>query len=327
LPQAWGLFGFYPGFHSSAEIGFRCVQNLTKTGSDQGSTWIDIEEAVPQYTPAPESDVRTWIAQHYDYANEAPLNARVVQRSETDNWWREKIEFNGADGQRAHAYLYLPKHFSGPHPVVHLLPAGDVRERIRTVPQSVESDFIGFLRSGRAIFTVVLRGYLERDMPDGWDDLDPSTIEYVESKAGHIIDLRRGLDYLQTRDDIDPSRVAFLGSSVGGPMLIPPAVESRYRAVILHGAGLWKRDLQRHRAVNPVNYVPLIRRPTLFVHGRYDESMPLNTAMESLYQLVMGPKSKQIHNGGHYDATFLVREANVWLDETLGPVKSAHGDR
>jgi predicted esterase len=286
-----------------------------------------MEDAVPRYTPAPESDVRTWIANHYDYDKDAPLDARV-QRFEADNWRREKIEFNGWHGQRALAYLYLPKHFPGPHQVIQLVPAGDVRERIRNVPQSIEADYIGFLRSGRAIFTVVLSGYLERDMPEGWVDPAPNTIEYVESKARNIVDLRRGLDYLETRDDIDASRIAFLGSSIGGPMLIPPAVEPRYRAVILSGAGITIKDTQRHRAVNPINFVPLIPRPALLVHGHYDESLPLKTAAEPLCQLLADRKSiLQVYEGGHKDPKVLLREANWWLDRELGPVTPALSER
>ncbi len=40
----------------------------------------------------------------------APLEARIEETIETPDWTREKITFNGADGERAIAYLYLPRH-------------------------------------------------------------------------------------------------------------------------------------------------------------------------------------------------------------------------
>jgi dienelactone hydrolase len=321
LSQAWGYFGIYPSFQHSNQIGFRCVLNASDAKGDQGAMRIDIDVEVPQFTPAPEAEVRTWFA-HYEYDKDVPLDARVVDRAETNDWWREKIEYNGADGERAIAYLYLPKHFPGPHQVIHLMPAGDVGFRLRTVPQSIEADYGAFVRSGRAVFAVVLRGYLERDLPTGWMGPDPFTIEYVEAKARHIIDLRRGLDYLLARGDVDASGVAFLGSSLGSPMMVQPAIEPRYRAVILSGAAIAKADARRHPAANAINFAPLIRSPKLLVHGRYDESAPLRTSAEPLFKLLTEPKRIILFDGGHCpDPEFLVPEVNTWLDKTLGPVK------
>jgi formylglycine-generating enzyme required for sulfatase activity/dienelactone hydrolase len=326
LPQAWGFYGSYPAFRYSDEIGFRCVLNSAGPSNDQGAMAINIEPDVPHFDPLPEKEVRTFFA-HYEYDKEAPLGARVA-RTETNEWWRDKIEYNGADGQRALAYLYVPKHFPAPHQVIHLFPAGDVTQRFRTVPQSIEADYGSLVRSGRAVFAVVLGGFLERDLPAGWVDfdratieyVDGATIEYVEAMAKHIIELRRGLDYLLARGDVDAGRMAFMGNSFGGPMMVLPTIESRYGAVILVGPGIGKT--REHPAANAVNFVPLIQPPKLLVHGIYDEASPMRTVAEPLLNLLTEPKEMFPYPGGHRpDPEELVQVVNAWLDDIFGPVR------
>jgi formylglycine-generating enzyme required for sulfatase activity/cephalosporin-C deacetylase-like acetyl esterase len=326
LPQAWGSFGIYPAFHRSDEIGFRCVLNSASSSADQGTMWIELNEEVPTFHPAPEAEVKDRFA-YYDYDREAPLHEEV-ETTETDEWWRHRIEYNGADDKRALAYLYVPKHVPGPHQVIHLFPAGAVTRGIYTVPQSIETQFPAFVRSGRAVFVVALEGFLERD---GFNILltptppDSGSIEYVDVYKRHIVDMRRGLDYLLSRDDVDPNRVAFYGTSFGGPLLILPAIESRekrYGAVMLLSAGISHWDEQQHLLARSIDFVPLIQGPKLLVHGLYDEASPLRTAAKPLYDLLTEPKYMETYPGAHWPGEKgVVEPASKFLDETFGPVQ------
>ena len=50
----------------------------------------------------------------------------------------------------------------------------------------------------------------------------PETVEHVDRIKNRITDLRRGLDYLESRQDVDAGRIAFFGPSAGaqiGPWL------------------------------------------------------------------------------------------------------------
>jgi hypothetical protein len=320
LPQAWGFYAIYPGFKHSDEVGFRCVLNFKEATGNQGTMRIDLDDEVPRFNPAPEAEVRKLIA-HYDYDGQAPLNEHVTDRTEADAWWRERIEYDGAHGERALAYLYLPKHLSGPHQVIHFVPAGDVTHRARAVPKCIEADYNAFVRSGRAVFVVVLRGYLERDRPLGWEEPDPTTIAYVDEKARDVIDLRRGLDYLLTRNELDARRVAYMTASRGDIVMALPAIEPRYSTSIFVGDGVGISVKQWNRAVNPVHFLPLIQVPSLLVHGRYDEGAPLKSAAEPLYNLLTKSKEMFLYDGGHRpDPEDLVPAVNSWLDKTLGPV-------
>jgi dienelactone hydrolase len=219
----------------------------------------------------------------------------------------------------------VPKHFPRPHQVIHYFPAGDVTYGLRTAPQSIEADYAPFVRAGRAVFAVVLSGYPEREGPSLLDLPDPEKIEYVNAVAPYIVDLRRGLDYLESRDDMDPNRMAFMGCSMGGIIMCLPAIEPRYQAVVFCCSVLRKSHAQVHSAANPVHFAPLIKQPKLLLHGLYDETSPLRTDAEPLHRLLPQPKLVELYPGGHVpDPEDLTTRVNAWLDETFGPVKPAN---
>ena len=139
-----------------------------------------------------------------------------------------------------------------------------------------------------------------------------------------LIDERRGLDYVATRSDLDASRVAYLALSVdGGLKLGLPAVETRYRSVVLVGAALYQADTRLLPEINPINLVPYIRAPKLVLQGRYDEDSRLKTQAEPLHKLLTEPKRILLYDGGHAPAPeFYVPAINDWLNETMGPVKA-----
>jgi serine/threonine protein kinase/formylglycine-generating enzyme required for sulfatase activity len=316
----FGYYGAFPGFYSSNKLGFRCVLNQTGSANDQGAMKISLEDEVPNYTPASEASVASFL-RYYEYEH-TPLEPQLVEVKETDEWRREKITYNGAGGERALAYLYLPKNFQGPLQVINFMPASDVFNRARSLPDSIEANLSAHIKSGRAVFGVVLKGFLERDQPKDYKPSAPTTIEYVEDVAQVIIDVRRGLDYLETREDIDSGKIAYFAPSSAGFKLIVPAVDMRYRSVILQGSGLRGYMTQMNGAANPINFVGRIRAPKLMLHGRYDEAAPLKTEAEPLYKLLREPKRLTVFEGGHIPAPqVFVPALNNWLDETLGPVR------
>jgi len=325
---AWGEpsytfaeYGTFPGFYSSDKMGFRCALNSPGATGDLGAMRIEIKEEIPVYAASSDASFNNWL-NYYRY-DKTPLDTQIVEVKETGEWRREKITFNGADGERAIAYLYLPRNFPRPLQVIHFAPAGDVERGLRSLPDSMEDRLAPFIKSGRAAFGVVIKGYIERLRPEGYAQPDPTTVEYREKIVNRITDVRRGLDYLETRSDIDASRIAFFGPSAGAQIgLILAAVENRYRSVCLLGAGLEKSAVQTIAEANPMNFAPHIRAPKLMAHGRYDEDTPLKTQAEPLFKLLREPKRLVLYDGTHVPPIeSFVTTMNGWLDETLGPVK------
>jgi eukaryotic-like serine/threonine-protein kinase len=323
---AWGepvytfaSYGRFPGFYTSNKRGFRCAMHLGGTGND-GNLRIEINKEIPVYTRSSDQDFARWV-KAYDYVK-SPLNPQV-EKQETDAWTRERITFNGANGERAIAYLYLPRNFPRPLQVIHLLPTSDVEYGQIPADRTAEGWLATEIKSGRAVFIVVLKGYIERLRPAGFVDPDRTTAEYRDKMVNWITDLRRGLDYLETRDDIDSKKIAYCGPSAGASVgLILAAVDRRYASGVLAAAGIRKYWTQWVAEANPVNFASHIRGPILMLQGRYDENFAWKTQAEPLYKLLNEPKRLILYDGGHAPPLELFATTiHQWLDETLGPIK------
>ena len=128
----FGTYGTFPGFYTSNKRGFRCAMNLGRTG-DEGNSRIEINKEIPVYAHSSDRDFARSV-KAYDYLK-SPLDPQL-QKSETDEWTLERITFNGANGERAIAYLYLPRNSPRPLQVIHYLPPSDVEIGQRSATQA-----------------------------------------------------------------------------------------------------------------------------------------------------------------------------------------------
>ena len=324
---AWGdplytfaQFGGRPGFFTSEKLGFRCARYATAAKTDESATRIELAQEVHVLAPPSREQFAT-VSAAYAYER-TPLEARIEESVDTPEWKREKISFKGANGVRALAYLYLPHHVPRPLQVIHFLPAGDVDSGFRSLRDSIDDRMAPFVRAGRAVFGVVLEGYIERLRPPGFRRPDVSTAEYADIVVDRVVDLRRGLDYLETRKDLDATRIAAYAPSAGAILGITvAALEERYRTVIFVGAGISAGYRSINATANPVNFAPFIRAPKLIIQGRYDEDTPVRTAAEPFFKLLPAPKQMVMYDGGHVPSVEVsLVTARDWLDQHLGRV-------
>lgn len=134
----------------------------------------------------------------------------------------------------------------------------------------------------------IFRGLFER--PSERRNVEPdSSAAYRNAVIQWVQDLRRSIDYLETRKDIDAQRIAYFGASWGGMLGgLAPAVEPRLKVAVLHVAGLSSaRPLPE---VDPVNFVTRVTIPVLMLNGRYDNSYPLESAQLPMYRLLGTPE-------------------------------------
>jgi hypothetical protein len=251
------------------------------------------------------------------------LNARVEETLNAPDWIREKVSFNAAYGdERVIAYLYLPKNASRPFQTVVYFPGSNVifQDKFNEA-QSFLWDFIP--KSGRALMFPVYKSTYERR-----DGLKGDTPEPTALWRDHTIawskDLGRSLDYLQTRKDVDATKLGYFGFSWGSAMApILLAVEDRIRVAILGVGGLeFQKTLPE---VDQINFVTRMKTPALLLNGRYDFFFPVESSQVPLFKLLgTNEKDKRqvIFESGHMvPAKDLIRESLDWLDKYLGPVK------
>jgi pimeloyl-ACP methyl ester carboxylesterase len=178
------------------------------------------------------------------------------------------------------------------------------------------------VESGRAFVIPVYKGTFERG-----DALDSDYPMRTDFYRGHVLDwykdLGRTLDYVETRPDLDASRIAYVGFSWGarlGPIFL--ALDPRLKVAALVGGGL--KFARTFPEVDPFNFAPRVTVPVLMVNGKYDFFFPLETSQQPLLALLATNDRDKMHvvlNSGHAPPiTPTVTELLHWMDRYLGPV-------
>jgi formylglycine-generating enzyme required for sulfatase activity/tRNA A-37 threonylcarbamoyl transferase component Bud32 len=310
---------------SAPSLGFRCARLAdTSSRNDQGAIRIRPETRTPVYTPVAAAQFPALLA-HYRY-DRRPLDARILETTETPDWTRQKISYVALEGDTALAYLYLPRQAARPHQTMVYVASSGAFVQIRTVPEELERNIGAHIRAGRAAFAVVFKGMAERGFGAGWEPPASISVRFRDLMVLHATELRRGLDYLATREEVDMRRLAYIAVSWGAGSRLPLAgVDDRFGAIVLIGAGIDERIQPTLPEASNINFAPYIRAPKLFLNGRDDEEHPWYTRALPLWNLLREPKELVLLPGaGHVPPPEMrVPAVNRFLDQTLGPVRRA----
>jgi dienelactone hydrolase len=172
------------------------------------------------------------------------------------------------------------------------------------------------------------------------DDPESDHAAFVQA----VVDLRRGIDLLVARSDVDSKRLAYVGHSFGAQWgAILSAVDPRLRGVVLMAgipdqAAIWRDGndpaLVEARAEIPkekleaylnscertaaVHYVPHATAPLFFQFARYERYFDA-AAMERYAKAAREPKRVNWYDTGHElnDPQALLDRA-AWLREKIG---------
>jgi serine/threonine protein kinase/formylglycine-generating enzyme required for sulfatase activity/dienelactone hydrolase len=314
-------------FERSPGFGFRCAEYVS-TGKEAEAAGAPITVQLRNYgSEKPVSDqlFRAYKDQ-YSY-DKTPLNAKVESVQETEDWRQEKVSFDAAyGGERVTAYLFLPKGASPPFQVVVHFPgaaAAHMRSSAKGLPHSLR-DFDFIIKSGRAVLFPIYKGTFERgggSKPIYWPNTSST---YRDNVIFWSKDLSRSIDYLETRQDINPNELAYEGYSWGAAMGgLLPAVETRFKALILIAPGFFLQE--RLPEVDQVNFAPHVKAPVLMLNGRFDFIWPLRISQEPMFRLLGTPteqKRRVVYDTGHdVPRTEMIKESLNWLDKYLGSVR------
>jgi len=205
-------------------------------------------------------DRQTLLAALGEFPQKVPLRATVLESVDCGSYVREKVEYSSEVHQRIRAYVCLPKerkakaaamfchhqhdwNFAlGKSEVVGL--GGDPDQRYAA--ELAERGYITFAPD--AI------GFEERNWSAGGFEtacfeLTTRLVTGRTLTAKVLHDASVGIDYLESREEVDPERIGFLGHSYGGRMAIwVPAFDRRIRASVSNGGCISYRDSQSRDA-------------------------------------------------------------------------------
>ena len=277
-----------------------------------------------------------WDADYYKgYDPALPLDAQEEPPAVIPEYQRTEFSFAGVAGEdRVPGVLATPRSWDGPYPcVIFLHGIGQKKEFIDTIaPQFVGGGF------AIATFDQYTRG--ERRLAD---DADKITEALALRRRGAltVLETRRLVDYLVTREDIDAHRLYLVGASFGaitGSTAF--AFEPRLQAgVLVYGGGnlrllldspqtrdllgIWTQPAVCRAAfflapADPIRYVAWASpRPVLFQNGTRDTLVPAASG-EALFQAAHEPKEIIWYDSDHIGldeahVVVVLNDAIEWL--------------
>lgn len=227
------------------------------------------------------------------------------------------IEFTGAKGGRARAYLITPQ-TSGPHPAMVFV-AGSNQRR-----EDIRPDALAVARRG--VVTLVLeQSQIAAARAQIWTFTAQDREEAVET----VLDARRAIDLLIARADVDPMRIGFYGFSYGAWLgAITAAVDKRVNLVVLRSGGPQiLSEIARASArtltpeysalmatVDQMNYAPSIAASVLVQNGLRDATYTAEQ-MRAWHDRIGGVKTVRTYDAGHTLDAPANADANAWIAE------------
>jgi dienelactone hydrolase len=270
--------------------------------------------------PAPTLDPE--LLAPYDY-EAGPLDVQEAGTRQEDGAVVHDLSYAGPDG-RITAYYVTPEG-DGPFPAVVLM-HGSPGQRVTFFSEAVEL-------AGRGIASLLPDAPFARPPrpPDvDFDDGDPGRLAQL------VVELRRAVDFLVERDEVDASRLGFVGFSWGGSLGANfAAVERRVGSfVLISGVPRLSEHLVRiaeERGLElPAGYAELIRpydaveylddvapNAVYFQFGEQDTA-PSPDQGEQQLDAASQPKQADFYDTGHdLDAEARADRAD-WLAQRLG---------
>ena len=309
--------GSLPAFDRSPTNGFR----LAVSADDRSVTQklrepIPVPEQIVISDPVSDEVFAAYL-NVFDY-DPGPLNPIIEETQISRYWTRERISFSaGSADERIALYLYLPNTRSSRYQTIMYWPT-HVPLLIDSVDQiRVNLDFV--LKNGRAVALPVMDGTFERRRPGypNWGTIAGRDLVIQQMK-----DMRRSIDYLESRSDIDSEALAFYGWSWGGRLgAIALAVEPRLKVGILNQAGVQHLKMPE---TSVLNYLPRVTVPVLQFNGRYDTDFRFEESAKPYFDLIgtsAADKKHVVEPTGHFvSQATVIGETLDWLDKYLGPV-------
>lgn len=248
-----------------------------------------------------------------------PLNAHEEVIENKSGYLIIKVYFDSVNGERVPGLLLLPKRREKVPCIIFLHGYGGSKDDVRGAAEFVSGE-------GYAIMAIDAEYHGERKEA-GKELYSPNITDSIRGIIQTVIDLRRAVDYLETRPEIDVDRIGYVGGSMGGILgAIFIGVEPRIKAAALIVAGgnmsLMIRESQHYTMpaireylrregisyedlqkmldpIDPINFIGYFApRPVVFHLGKFDKIVPAEAGRQ-LYEKAGEPKQIYWYDAGH----------------------------
>jgi dienelactone hydrolase len=270
----------------------------------------------------------------FGYDDNAPLSVETVDDMSRQNGVHvDRILYASPRGGRVSALIATPPG-GGPFAGIiaqHGLP-GDKFQM-----HQIAEDFA---RTGAVVVAIDAPWARRGEVPPDFTERDRA------DQIQLMVDLRRAVDLLQSRDGVDDDRIAYIGIGYGAAMGgLLAGIEDRIAAFVLSSGdgGLVshftgpddaggplsqlsrarrKRWLDAMRPIEPIKWIGKADAPVLFLADRNGDDIIPPTDARAYHQAAQQPKDVRWYDSGH-DPAEAACDAARWLEDTI----SVDGDK
>ena len=250
------------------------------------------------------------VSKYYDYDKTLPLYDSVKLISKNDTFNQYSVSYRSVHHKEVKALLSIPNNTSGPVPIIILL---------HGLGDSKTVDYIDFGNNfltdkGYAVLRLDIFNHGERIENEYEFDLVGDTRYWTRDIIIQtVFDLRRAVDFIYTRPELDHQKIGFLGISLGGITgTIFCGVEERVKAPViviaggqlnfLYGTKSMSQDAKDYTSmIEPINFIKQISpRPLLMINAENDDVVP-PMLTKILYKNAKKPKQINWYPTKHHD--------------------------
>ncbi len=212
------------------------------------------------------------------------------------------FEIYSSEGQRIPALMLLPDDSEKRHPMVVALHGLTDRKEswIGLDNYSKGGDVtLGLLAGGCGVVAIDLRLHGER-LPEGEEDEQRQMVmqRWGPFFEGTLADLRQVVDYLESHERVDRSRIGLIGYSLGGMLGYAAANSDPRIRVLVTCVAPPQREMQ-HVGVAHRNVDRLIETPVLMIGALQDENYPAEDMLWLYEKLPAKEKELVTYDSGH----------------------------
>ncbi len=310
-------------FDRAAENGIRTVRNVTPVPAAAAAPVKPFDRDFSKYKPASDEVFRAYQAL-YEYRKTA-LNPKVEQlAADTPDWRKEKVSFESPYvGERIPAYLFLPKKVKPPYQTVIFFPSARVLSMQSSEVLGDTSFFDYVVQSGRAVLYPIFQDTYERRSLHRL----PGAAQMMDLVTQRAKEVQRSIDYLASRSDVDTTKLAYLGVSMGSAegVIYTTLAQDRLKAIVFLDGGFFLNPA--HAGADQADFAPRLKKPVLMVNGRYDFTFSVEKAQNPLFAMLGTPAADKRHivldtpHDVRARRPELIGAVLGWLDKYLGRVQ------
>ena len=268
------------------------------------------------------------VSKYYQYDKEMQLQHTISFESETDTHKLYNVTYRSVNYKKVTGLLSVPKNTDKPTPVIILLHGAGDRKTVDYIAYGNQF----FTKKGYAVFRIDISKHGDR-IEDKYKLSFSGKTRYWSREiiTQTVFDLRRAVDFIETRNELDASKIGFLGISLGGITgTVFCGVEKRVKVpvIVLAGGQLNLRygkkalgsDAKDYTSIiEPKNFVKQIApRPLLMINAENDEIIP-PIMSKLMYQEAKKPKNIIWYPAKHHTIPIdnVYQEGFNWLDKYL----------